>query len=132
MHTFDEYLSEITEAAKHGASATELEQITKNHAEARQKQIKEQTLKAELDKIRSGYNRISFCTNAMVGRGTVFHCHVDENYNAVIDSTQSWWAMSYSEQDKSKAGQILGKIEKCYLPNHGGHFKVGHLCEGRG
>jgi hypothetical protein len=38
---------------------------------------------------------VSFCTNTMLARGTIFMCEI-RNRRAIAVSKQTWWAMSFS------------------------------------
>lgn len=40
---------------------------------------------------------VSFCTNVMLSRGTVYDCHVDEQGQAIAFQSRCWHAMSYSD-----------------------------------
>lgn len=115
MKTFEDHMKEIKERAAKQA-----------------KEIQAKLLANDLDKVREQGGHISFCTNSMMSRGTVYHCKVDEEGDAIIQSTQQWWSMQYTPHDETKKGRVLGKIKRCYLPNHNRHFKVNGLCEGRG
>jgi hypothetical protein len=76
--------------------------------------------------------KLSFCTNTMIDRGTVFHVR-NEGGNAIIESVQTWWAMVYSKKDTSRAGEILGKIELKTVPGTlTKRYAVGNLREGCG
>lgn len=115
MKTFEDHMKEIKERAAKQA-----------------KEAQAKLLANDLEKVRTLVGHISFCTNPMLSRGTAYHCKVDEEGRAIIQSSQQWWSMQYTPHDESKKGQVLGKIERCYLPNHGKHFKCSGLCQGRG
>lgn len=76
---------------------------------------------------------ITFCTNKMIYCGTVYHCKISENLEAVVEYTQSWHEMQYSDRSTVEAGKILGLIEiKMISGTLMFGFYVKHLSEGNG
>lgn len=71
MKTFEDHMQEI-----------------KDRAAEQAKEAQAKLLANDLDKVREQGGHISFCTNPMMSRGTVWCCKVDEKGFAVIQSLQ--------------------------------------------
>jgi len=116
------------------ADAHKLLQELKVKRETVQGTLREKILKAYLDDLRSKeFVRLSFCTNPMLSHGNVVHCLLQEDGTAIIESTQSWWAMSYSRLDYQRKGEVFGKVEAEFgYNNKVAHLKCAGLRQGRG
>lgn len=77
---------------------------------------------------------MSFCTNRMLDRGTVYDCVVDESGHAIVQRKSSWWAMSYIDLPiEADEDRDLGPVKPYNISGSELYaLAVGRLTEGKG
>jgi hypothetical protein len=93
-----------------------------------QAKLEQQT---RLEALKGSDGVVSFCTNIMMSRGTIYDCRIDSAGNAIAFRTRTWWAMSFSENkkiDKNLGAVIASQVSGSLTFR----LAVGHLKEGRG
>jgi hypothetical protein len=78
--------------------------------------------------------KLSFCTNYMMDRGTVYHCLVNEAGHAIVQSKQGWWSTTFFSKDILPDENVdLGKIEAVQISGSLDYgLKVKGMREGKG
>lgn len=70
---------------------------------------------------------VSFCTNTMLSRGTIYVCRIDTCGHAIAYETYRWWAMAFSE--RKPCDMDLGLV---VVGDMGHSLAVGQYQEGQG
>lgn len=85
-----------------------------------------------LDAMKGTEERVSFCTNVMLDRGTVYDCAINAEGDAIVKAARSWWSRSFAPAPEH-VDRNLGPVSVAIIPGTLQYcLVVGGLREGRG
>ena len=87
---------------------------------------------ARIEELKRADTLVSFCTNPMHSRGTVYRCYISPGGDAVVVSASDWWSRSFVDAPEY-VGKVLGAVVPAPISGSlDWQMSVGQLKEGNG